>query len=93
MEVVWTKAALRDLDQIQDFIAEDSPSAAHRLVAQLVERTNGLGDNPMSGRLGRAATTRELVIPGTPYIVAYRLRERVEILAVVHAARDWPENF
>lgn len=35
----------------------------------------------------------ELVVTGTPYIVVYRLREKVEILAVVHGARDWPKRF
>jgi len=43
---------------------------------------------------GRVPGTRELVVTGTPYIVAYRVRdETVEILRVFHAARKWPERF
>ena len=46
------------------------------------------------GRPGRVAETRELVVPGSNYLVPYRVHEgRVEILAIVHAARDWPESF
>ncbi|WP_246526867.1 type II toxin-antitoxin system RelE/ParE family toxin [Plastoroseomonas hellenica] len=47
----------------------------------------------MLGRRGRAKGTREFVLPDTPYIIVYRVTDRVEILAVVHAAREWPEGF
>jgi toxin ParE1/3/4 len=34
------------------------------------------------------------VVPRTPYIVPYRVGPRaVEILAVFHGARDWPNTF
>jgi plasmid stabilization system protein ParE len=33
-------------------------------------------------------------VPGTPYIVAYRVLEtRVEVLFVQHGAREWPDTF
>jgi toxin ParE1/3/4 len=47
----------------------------------------------MIGRQGRVGGTRELVVQGTPYIVVYRVHDDVEILAVVHGARKWPESF
>jgi toxin ParE1/3/4 len=49
---------------------------------------------PGMGRPGRVQGTRELVVAGTPFIVAYRLKEdAVEVLAVVHGSRMWPEEF
>ena len=49
---------------------------------------------PNMGRPGRIIRTRELVVTRTPFIVPYRLlRERIEILAVIHAARRWPDSF
>jgi toxin ParE1/3/4 len=40
------------------------------------------------------AGTRELPVSGTPFTVAYRVaRREVEILAVLHAARKWPDEF
>jgi toxin ParE1/3/4 len=94
MRVSWTVPALRDLDQIQDFIALDSPAAAYKLATELIGRTDKLlTANPKAGRTGRAQGTRELVMPGTPYIVVYRVRDVVEIVAVVHGAREWPDNF
>jgi toxin ParE1/3/4 len=94
MRVSWTIPALRDLDQIQDFIASDSPIAAHKLATELLSRTEKLlSTNPKAGRTGRAQGTRELVVSGTPYIVVYRARDFVEIVAVIHGAREWPDSF
>lgn len=94
MRVSWTRPALADLEQIEDFIAQDSPTVAYRLVSDLIGRTETLlSENPMIGRRGRAAGTRELVTPNTPYIVVYRVTDLVEILAVMHGAREWPESF
>lgn len=54
---------------------------------RVVWTRGALADNPLAGRRGRALGTRELVVAGTPYIVVYRTREVVEVLAVVHGAR------
>jgi toxin ParE1/3/4 len=49
---------------------------------------------PRLGRPGRVEGTRELVVPNTPYIVAYAIIEdRVAILSVLHSARRWPDRF
>lgn len=87
--VRWTSPALADLDAIQDYLAERNPAAASRLVNDILDRTDALlAANPELGRRGRVAGTRELVLPGTSYVVAYRLTEAIEILAVMHGARE-----
>jgi len=49
---------------------------------------------PEIGRRGRVPGTRELVIASQPYIVAYRIRGQIiDILAVLHGAQKWPEQF
>lgn len=93
MRIVWTRAALSDLDAIQDYVAAESPLAAYRLARDLFDRPQILADAPLIGRTGRALGTRELVLPDLPYIVVYRVTASVEILAIVHTARDWPEAF
>ncbi len=56
--------------------------------------TDFLGDHPKIGRIGRVAGTYELVIPGIPYIVPYRIQnQEVQILSVFHTSRKWPESF
>ncbi|CAH2406917.1 hypothetical protein MES5069_550048 [Mesorhizobium escarrei] len=47
--------------------------------------------NPFIGRVGEINGTRELVISGTPYVVAYRVKDtQIEVLFVQHGAREWP---
>jgi toxin ParE1/3/4 len=88
----WTRPALVDLEVIGDFVARDNPGAAARLVAGIAAAVEALGDHPHLGRPGRLAGTRELVVAQTPYIVPYRVRrEEIEILAVFHGARRWPD--
>jgi toxin ParE1/3/4 len=58
---------------------------------QIVAAVRRLIEFPESGRPGRVAGTRELVIPRTPYIAAYLvIPEMVRILRVLHGAQIWP---
>ncbi len=94
MRVRWTAPALRDVEDIGDYIARDDPAAAARVVSRIFEQLTVLESHPEIGRPGRVPETRELVIPGLPYIAPYRVRDdRVELLAVFHGARRWPEIF
>lgn len=95
LQVVWTRRYLQELEAIADYIAERNPVAAAKVATMIHTRTGRfLSDNPFIGRVGEIAGTRELVVPGTPYIVAYRVLEtRVEVLFVQHGAREWPETF
>jgi toxin ParE1/3/4 len=49
---------------------------------------------PYRGRYGRVENTRELAIPGLPYLAIYEvlevLKDRVLILNIVHGAQRWP---
>ena len=49
--------------------------------------------HPETGRRGRIAGTRELVILATPFVIAYRVRSNIEVLALLHGARKWPDRF
>lgn len=94
MRILRTRRFLRELAEIGDYIAERNPAAAYRVVNEIdraVQRL--LSDNPFIGRIGEIDGTRELVVPSTPYIVAYRVGDdRIEILFVQHGARRWPQE-
>jgi toxin ParE1/3/4 len=93
-QVRWSKRALRDLSDIHAYIADDSPSAADRQIALFFRSAEGLMAFPGKGRVGRAEGTRELVVPGTSYVVVYEiLQTAVFIIAVLHGARRWPSRF
>ena len=94
MRVVWTRLALWDLEAIGGFIARDNPTAAAKIVTHIFDQTELLALHPHIGRVGRIKETRELVVKDTPFITAYRVKEdRVEVLAVFHGARRWPDCF
>jgi plasmid stabilization system protein ParE len=92
---VWNGRVWRpDLERAAEFIADRNPEAARGIVDRVLNACEGLGRQP-TGRPGRVGGTFEKVIGRTPYIVASaREGERVLILRVIHAARNWtPERW
>ena len=93
MKLVWTQHALADRDTIFDHLESDSPRAALKVDDQIVAAVRRLLDFPESGRLGRVAGTRELVVPHTPFIAAYVVTaDKVRILRILHGAQIWPDQ-
>jgi len=93
MRIRWLRAALRILQQETEYIAQEDPAVALRVVGRIGDAVHYLEDHPSMGRAGRVPGTRELVVSGTPYIVPYRVRgQDIEILRVFHAARKWPKR-
>ncbi len=87
-------AARADLEEIWLFIAEDDAEAADRLVRAVVSRFPTLASMPYMGR------KREELFPGLRslalgnYVIFYRpIQEGVEIVRIVHGARDLPPLF
>jgi toxin ParE1/3/4 len=94
MRVRWTRPASRHIEEIGEYIAKKSPAAADRVVSRILDQVETLGDHPHIGRAGRVDGTRELVVSDSLYIAVYRvLEDEVEVVAVLHAARRWPDKF
>ena len=93
MTILWSERAVAHLQHLRAHIARDRPGAAREVAATILATVELLALHPALGRPGRLAGTRELVIPGTPYLVPYRVREdRVEIVAVLHGRQRWPQK-
>ena len=87
MVLRWTKTALRTLDEIAEYIAQDNPARATSFVKELRQSTEKLASFPGMGRAGRVHGTRELVVHEN-YLAIYRVRaDDVEILRIHHVAR------
>lgn len=95
MTILWSPAAIDDLAALRSYIAEDDPAAAQRVVLHILRNIEQLlSGNPNMARAGRVPGTRELVVPRTPTIVPYRIRDkRIQVLRIYHGARRWPERF
>lgn len=90
----WTPIAISHLRAAYEYVAQDSVSAANSLIEQIFSAVERLARYPQIGREGRVKGTRELVIAGTPFLVAYRLRRtQIAVLAVFHGARRWLGEF
>jgi toxin ParE1/3/4 len=94
MKIVWTRKASRHLRAAYEYWArESSNTQARNMLARIFSAVELLESYPEAGRSGRVAGTRELVIVPTPFLIAYRIRSgKIEILALLHAARKWPDT-
>ena len=95
MRILWLDRAEADLDELFDYILDRDPRAARRVYDAIRGRVELLSDQPAMGRPGRVAGTRELVITGRPYIVAYTVDNQIDavvILRVLHGTRRWPDT-
>ena len=94
MQIVWLKTALKNLDELGAYIAQDNPIAASQMVNLITSQVKQLSTQPAMGRPGRVLGTRELVISNTHYLVPYRIKNNtVEILRVFHTSRKLPESW
>ncbi len=91
MRIAWTPAAADDLEQISDYLYEQSVATAVRLVRQIYSAASALQKFPNQGRPGKKEGTRELVLPGLPYIIIYEVKgQMLRIVRVLHGAQRWP---
>ena len=86
--------ALQDIRHLWNYIAQDNTDSASMAMIRIEKAVHSLSAYPELGRIGRVKGTRELPVVGTPYLVPYRIQKsRIEILAVIHGTRRWPEIF
>jgi toxin ParE1/3/4 len=93
MRIAWTPAAADDLEHLADFLFEQNAATAIRLVRQIYSAASTLKQFPDKGRPGKKRGTRELVLPGLPWIIIYDREaalETVRIIRILHGAQRWP---
>ncbi len=91
MRVRWTAPAAEDLYNITRWIRRDNPAAARGVAKTIYDACESLQVFASRGRKGKKQGTRELILPGLPYIVVCMIRqETVEITRIYHAAQDRP---
>ncbi len=87
-------AARTDLDEIWFYIAQDDVSAADKFIRAIVMRFPKLATMPLMGRTREELSPRLRSFPIGRYLIFYRPMENgVEIVRVLHGARDFPPLF
>lgn len=90
MTVHWTETAVEHLEAIHAYIAKDSPLYALRTVDRLTRRSEQISEHPLSGRSVPefdVVQVRE-VIEGAYRIIYHIKPDQIDVLAILHAARN-----
>ncbi len=89
-QIIWTEPALRDLEEIAEYIALDKRNAASRLVQKIFSKIERLEKFPQSGRKPpelKKSRYREIIVD--PCRIFYRIeKEKVYILYVMRSERQ-----
>ncbi len=88
--LVLTPLAAGDLDQIWDYLAEDSIEAADRALEDIEKVLQQLVEHPGIGHLREdLADKRHRFFPVHSYLVVYRdERAVIQVIRILHASRD-----
>ena len=92
MKIIWLPRALRRINEIADFIAEDNPDAAHLWVLDIFGAVERLENFPRSGRIVPETNKDDIreVVHGK-YRIIYRVRSKtVAVLTVRHSRQLLP---
>ncbi|HLG13707.1 MAG TPA: type II toxin-antitoxin system RelE/ParE family toxin [Blastocatellia bacterium] len=92
--VVWTPLARRSLDEVVEYIAQDSPEAAEKVLENILGAAESLSRFSLRGRIVPEiddTSVREV------FIYKYRLiyevtASDVRIIALLHGARDFDRS-
>lgn len=87
---VLTAAARADLAEIAEYIRQDSPEAARRVVHSLQSAIKKLAERPGLGHVREDLARISLRFwPVYSYLIIYRAETRpLQILRILHGARD-----
>jgi toxin ParE1/3/4 len=89
MKIVWYSEAVQDLADLREYIRRDNPRAAQAVAQRILKIVALLKEQPSLGKPGRVEGTRELVVPGLPLTIPYRVRQKeIQILRVFHQSQS-----
>ena len=89
MIVRRTPRARQHLQNIAAFIREHNEEAARRVGARIRETIRRLSEFPRMGHEGTIPHTLEMIVPGLPFVVVYRIdnAEVLVILGIYHCSQ------
>ena len=87
--LIWTEPAIRDLEEIADYIALENADAARRLIQRVFDTAGRLEKTPLSGKRPKELPDgryREIIV--SPCRIFYRCaKETVYVLHVMRSER------
>ncbi|MFI0848224.1 type II toxin-antitoxin system RelE/ParE family toxin [Mesorhizobium sp. IMUNJ 23232] len=94
MKIRLTKAAIRDLIEVEAYIALDNPRAAFGVKSKIDRAITLISERPGIGRPASGGASREWSIPGLPYLIPYRISgDVIDIIRIWHTSRQRPTEW
>ena len=94
MSVQFSLEASRDLEEVKNYISQDNPDAAVRLILLIREKCALLAQQPGIGRDRSDILSRLRGFPVGNYVIFYQpANDGIAVVRVLHGARDIPELF
>jgi addiction module RelE/StbE family toxin len=94
-EIKWTERALLDLQDIGEYISNDSPRYASLSLEKIIETAELIEDNPLIGRIVPEININEIreIITGN-YRIIYQISnsDLINILTIHHTSRLLSNN-
>jgi plasmid stabilization system protein ParE len=91
MQMRYTATALRELDEIFQYIAERSPAAAKAIVERVEQTVALLADFPEMAQRTNERGVLRMPVGSYPFLVFYTIEnDEIVILHVRHGARRYP---
>ena len=94
MSVQFSLEASRDLEKVKNYISQDNPDAAVRLILLIREKCALLAQQPGIGRDRSDVLSGLRGFPIGNYVIFYQpANDGIAVVRVLHGARDIPELF
>jgi len=92
LRFVLSRDAVEDINEVWDYIAEDSLDAADRVMEDFYQAIRKLAATPGMGHKREDLADQRPILfwPVGNYLIIYRVCRLVEIVAVAHGKRDIP---
>jgi len=89
--IVWLPKARDQHSRQLEFLLRHNPSLGIETGDAIAATVARLAADPDLSRIGRVARTREYLVPGTPFLLVYRIEDdAIVILRLLHNRRRFP---
>jgi toxin ParE1/3/4 len=89
-----SSAADKDLDDVWDYISQDSPNAAIKFLRNLDSKFRMLAENPLMGQNRDDLASALRCFSVGNYVIFFRpISDGIEVVRVLHGARDAKRSF
>lgn len=90
MEVVWLPTALKNLQEIKNYIEAESPQSAKIVADQIKKTVSLLQENPHIGKPSLVDGFREMQVSKLPFVIPYKVINNTIIIARVFHTKQKP---